>query len=69
MLEEEHSLVFVVDAETDIEHSPEAEVVTVMEVEHFVPPGLQIEAATVLLFTMVTADSALVRATRKGRRC
>ena len=69
MLAVERSSALVIDAETDTEHPPEAEVVTVIDVEHSLSPGPEMEAVTVLLFTTVTADSDLVRATRKGRRC
>ena len=69
MLEVEHPVALVVDTESEAEHPPEAEVVKVMEVEPSLLPGPQMEAVTVLLFTTVVADSALVMATRKGRRC
>ena len=66
MLEAEHPSALVVDTEIEAEHPPEAEVEMVIEAEH---SGPEMEAVMVLLFIVVAADSALVAATRKGRRC
>ena len=69
MLEAEHPSELVVDIEIEAEHPPEAEVEMVMEAEHSLAPGPEMEAVTVLLVIIVAADSALVAAIRKGRRC